>query len=197
MDEKELKELIKGLDAESAMKLGKAMDAAGTRGKEMKNAVWLWGEEEVKKFLEASEIKSKTPEKLDGKMLLMQEGDWEKEEDKEKAWKCLLPVGLKFAQDQCEADPPYIPPAAVKKRACWLWDEATVEELCGEIFCDDYYVKETEDEPDKKDVEPVKCDGKTLITKARNDLPDDFAKKAMEEALGRTTLLLMQDILMA
>eukprot|EP00913_Durusdinium_trenchii_P015108 g14169.t1 len=61
-----------------------------------------------------------------------------------------------------------------------------LKELCGEIFCDDYYVKETEDEPDKKDVEP-----------ARNDLPDDFAKKAMEEALGRTTLLLMQDILMA
>ena len=28
----------------------------------------------------------------------MQEGDWEKEEDKEKAWKALMKVGLMFAQ---------------------------------------------------------------------------------------------------
>ena len=32
MDEKELKEVLKNLDAESAMKLAKSLDAAGVRG---------------------------------------------------------------------------------------------------------------------------------------------------------------------
>eukprot|EP00438_Fugacium_kawagutii_P019222 Skav233325 [mRNA] locus=scaffold2558:158661:162079:+ [translate_table: standard] len=99
LEEKELKEFLKNMDAETAMKLGKAMDAAGTKGKNMKRAIWLWGEEEAKEFLEELEITSKVPEKLDGKKLLLDEGEWEKEEDKEKAKKTLMKVAFKFAED--------------------------------------------------------------------------------------------------
>eukprot|EP00435_Cladocopium_sp_Y103_P063375 s187_g25.t1 len=139
LEEKELKEFLKNMDAETAMKLSKAMDAAGTKGDSMKRAIWLWDEDMAKDFIKETEIKTKVPEKLDGKMLVLGEGEWESEEDKEKVTKLLMKTALLFAKDQCESEKPFVPPAALKKRAVWYWDEKFVKEFFEEVFCDEYY----------------------------------------------------------
>mmetsp|Transcript_3820 Transcript_3820/g.8882 ORF Transcript_3820/g.8882 Transcript_3820/m.8882 type:complete len:217 (+) Transcript_3820:57-707(+) len=200
LEEKELKEFLKNMDAETAMKLSKAMDAAGTKGDSMTRAIWLWGEDVAKDFIEETEIQTKVPEKLDGKMLLLGEGEWESEEDKEKVDKLLMKTAYRFAQDQCTSEKPFVPPAALKKRAVWYWDEKFVKEFFEEVFCDEYYEQggggSSEDkEKELKTVETPKCDGKTLMATEGEKL-DATAKEWLKTAIGRTTYLLMQDILL-
>ena len=202
LEEKELKEYLKNMDAGTAMKLCKAMDAAGTRGSEMKCAIWLWNEEQAAEFLkevcDAKECEIKKPEKMDGKMLLLDEVKWEKPEDGEKVQEMLKKVAFIWCQDQCMAKTPFIPPVASKKRAAWLWDESVVKEFFDEVFSEEYYEggggDSSEGAKEVKKVETPKCDGKTLLNEFRDKL-DEAAQKHLMDAMARTTFLLMQDIL--
>ncbi|CAJ1337800.1 unnamed protein product [Effrenium voratum] len=139
------------------------------KGTDMQRAIFMWDKETTAMALKEIEVKD-APEAT-GKQLLAGDVSWESA-DKKKWEEEMLPMCvMNFLTDQVEADTPFEPPAEVKQRCVYLWDEAQADEFLKEM-----------------DVKPKGKSGKQLLQLGGELEPE------LRKALANVGVMFMQDL---